>query len=138
MVVGAGMAGTAAALFAARRGIATVQAGLTGETLYASGLFDLYGVTHDSTRVLIDEPFLALKRLKQNVPDHPFSRLSIRQIRSAFELLTRFLGEAGHPYAGYPDKNARLITSVGTIKRTFRVPTTMWAGVRALEERHPA
>jgi glycerol-3-phosphate dehydrogenase subunit B len=53
------------------------------------------------------------------------------------DLLTGFLDEAGHPYMGYPDKNARLVTPVGTIKRTFRVPATMWAGVLALEEKAP-
>ena len=127
------MAGTAAALFAARRGISTVQAGLTGETLYASGLFDLYGVAHGSTRELIDDPWQGLKQLKQNHPKHPFCHVSSRQIRLAMDVLTNFLGDAGHPYTGYPNKNARLITSVGTIKRTFRVPETMWAGVQALK-----
>ena len=137
MVIGAGMAGSAAALFAARRGISTVQAGLTGETLYASGLFDLYGVAHGSTRELIDDPWQGLKQLKQDHPKHPICRLSTRQIRSAMDVLTSFLGDAGHPYAGYPNKNVRLITPVGTIKRTFRVPVTMWAGVQALEEKAP-
>ena len=138
MVIGAGMAGTAAALFAARRGIATVQAGLTGETLYASGLFDLYGVAHGSNRELIDNPWQGLKQLKQNYPQHPYCHLSTRQIRSAMDLLTGFLGDAGHPYTGFPNKNARLITPVGTIKRTFRMPETMWAGVQALEAKAPS
>ena len=137
MVIGAGMAGMAAALFAARRGISTVQAGLTGETLYASGLFDLYGVAHGSTRELIDDPWQGLKQLEQSYPEHPFCRVSAPQIRSAMDLLTDFLGDAGHPYAGYPNKNARLITPVGTIKRTYRVPETMWACVQALEEKAP-
>ena len=135
MVVGAGMAGMAAALFAARRGISTVQAGLTGETLYASGLFDLYGVSHGKLRALVDNPWQGLERLRQDYPDHPFSRVSNPQIRSAMDMLTDFLDEAGHPYRGHPDKNVRLITPVGTIKRTFRVPETMWAGVQALEEK---
>ncbi len=138
MVIGAGMAGMAAALFAARRGISTVQAGLTGETLYASGLFDLYGVAHGSIRELIDDPWQGLKQLKQTYPQHPYCRVSNSQIHSAMDGLTEFLGLAGHPYAGYPDKNARLITSVGTIKRTYRVPETMWAGVQALEEKAPS
>jgi glycerol-3-phosphate dehydrogenase subunit B len=137
MVIGAGMAGMAAALFAARRGISTVQAGLTGETLYASGLFDLYGVAHGRSRDLIDNPWKGLKQLEQSHPEHPFCRVTARQIRSAMDLLTEFLGDAGHPYMGYPDKNARLITSVGTIKRTFRVPATMWAGVQALKGKAP-
>lgn len=137
MVIGAGMAGMAAALFAARRGISTVQAGLTGETLYASGLFDLYGVTHGRSRAPINDPWKGLDQLRQDHPDHPFCRVSNTQIRSAMDLLTGFLGEAGHPYRGHADKNARLITPVGTIKRTFRVPATMWAGVQALETKAP-
>lgn len=137
MVIGAGMAGMAAALFAARRGIPTVQAGLTGETLYASGLFDLYGVSHGRPRELIDNPWQGLSRLRKDHPDHPFCRVSNHQIRSAMNLLTGFLDEAGHPYQGYPDKNARVITPVGTIKRTSRVPATMWAGVLALEAKAP-
>ena len=137
MVVGAGMAGTAAALFAARRGLATVQAGLTGETLYASGLFDLYGVTHDSSRQLVDNPWEGLARLKTECPEHPLSRVPSDQIRAAMDQLTAFLGTAGYPYTGHANKNARLITSVGSVKRTFRVPTTMWPGVAALETRQP-
>ena len=138
MVIGAGMAGMAAALFAARRGISTAQAGLTGETLYASGLFDLYGVTHGRSRAPVDDPWQGLDRLRRSHPDHPFCRVSNHQIRLAMDLLTEFLGEAGHPYRGHADKNARLITPVGTIKRTFRVPATMWAGVLALEAREPS
>lgn len=126
-----------AALFAARRGFSTVQAGLTGETLYASGLFDLYGVSHGKPRELVDDPWQGLERLRQDYPDHPFSRVSNSRIRTAMDLLTGFLDAAGHPYRGHPDKNARLITPVGTIKRTFRVPATMWAGVLALEAKAP-
>lgn len=137
MVIGAGMAGMSASLFAARQGISTVQAGLTGETLYASGLFDLYGVSHSDTREPIDDPWKALKDLKRTHPGHPFCKVSRHQIRSGMNLLTEFLGQAGHPYEGYSEKNARLITPVGTIKRTFRVPATMWAGVKALDAKSP-
>lgn len=129
------MAGMAAALFAARQGISTVQAGLTGETLYASGLIDLYGVAHGSHRDLIDDPWKGLEALKHNHPEHPFSKVTHDQIRWGMTELTEFLAAAGHPYEGYPHKNARLITPVGTIKRTFRVPATMWGGVKALEEK---
>ena len=44
LVIGAGMAGMAAAGFAAVRGISTVQVGTTSEIIYASGLLDLMGV----------------------------------------------------------------------------------------------
>jgi len=134
MIIGAGMTGMAAALCASHRGIDTVQAGLTGETMYASGLFDLYGVAHQTT-LPIDDPWQGLRALRRDQPRHPFSRLTVGQIRRAMDRLTAFLGDAGLAYTGYADKNARLITCVGTIKRTFRVPATAWAGVKALEEK---
>ena len=137
MVIGAGMAGMAAALFAARKGLSVAQAGLTGETLYASGLFDLYGVTHGSHREWIDNPWQGLQALQKSHPEHPFCKVTPDQIRSGMDMLTGFLEAAGHPYVGYADRNARLITPVGTIKRTFRVPATMWGGVKALEEKTP-
>ena len=137
MVIGAGMAGMAAALFASRKGLSVAQAGLTGETLYASGLFDLYGVAHGDSSAFIDNPWRGLQALRQTHPDHPFCKVAPEQIRAGMEILTGFLGKAGLPYMGYEDRNARLITPVGTIKRTFRVPTTMWAGVSVLEEKTP-
>jgi glycerol-3-phosphate dehydrogenase subunit B len=137
MVIGAGMAGMAAALFAVRRGLTVVQAGLSGETLYASGLFDLYGVTHGGKRQLIDNPWQGIKRLKTTHNNHPYCRVSAHQIRSGMDQLTAFLGKAGLPYKGRPDTNVRLVTPVGTIKRTFRVPATMWNGAKALEEKAP-
>jgi glycerol-3-phosphate dehydrogenase subunit B len=136
-IIGAGMAGIAAAIFAARRGIATIQAGRTGETLYASGLFDLYGVSHSRSRELIDDPWKGLKKLKERHPEHPYSRLSLQQIQKAMDGLTHFMKEAGQPYVGYPNQNLRLLTSIGTVKRTFRIPESMWAGVQALEKKQP-
>jgi glycerol-3-phosphate dehydrogenase subunit B len=43
-IIGSGLAGMAATLFAATRGLSVVQAGHTGEIVFASGLLDLLGV----------------------------------------------------------------------------------------------
>ena len=43
-VVGAGLAGMSAAVFAANRGMRVVQVGNAGALLFASGLLDLLGV----------------------------------------------------------------------------------------------
>ena len=43
-VIGAGMAGMAAALFAANRRVSVVQVGRIGGMTFASGLLDLMGV----------------------------------------------------------------------------------------------
>ena len=39
MIIGCGMAGAAASLFASDRGIDTVQVGMTGELSFASGIW---------------------------------------------------------------------------------------------------
>jgi|GEM_PF-4361184 len=44
-VIGAGLAGFAATLFAANRGLSTVQAGGTGAVSYTTGFFDVLGAT---------------------------------------------------------------------------------------------
>ena len=44
VIIGAGMAGMAAALFSGNRNIKTVQVGITSEIIFASGLLDLMGV----------------------------------------------------------------------------------------------
>lgn len=44
-IIGAGMAGMAAAVFAANRGIKTVISGAAGGFEYASGLLDLWGLS---------------------------------------------------------------------------------------------
>ena len=40
-VIGSGMAGMSAALFAARQGLSTVMVGRTGEIIFSTGLLDL-------------------------------------------------------------------------------------------------
>jgi glycerol-3-phosphate dehydrogenase subunit B len=35
------------------------------------------------------------------------------------------------------ERNSQMITPLGTVKRTYCVPQTMWSGVRALEEKSP-
>ena len=44
VIIGTGMAGMAAAVFAANRGISTVIVGSLGETWFTGGLIDLMGV----------------------------------------------------------------------------------------------
>jgi glycerol-3-phosphate dehydrogenase subunit B len=56
-VVGSGMAGMSAALFAASRGLATVLVGRTGEIIFATGLLDLMGVHPLETGRLWNDPW---------------------------------------------------------------------------------
>jgi glycerol-3-phosphate dehydrogenase subunit B len=137
MVIGAGMAGMAATLFAVKQGLRVAQAGLTGEVIYASGVFDLLGVYPPEKRQVREDPWLALAELVAAEPRHPYARLTPAEIALAMDALTDYLGEIGLPYTGHPKKNTRLLTSVGTVKPTYRVPTSMAAGDAALAQKAP-
>jgi glycerol-3-phosphate dehydrogenase subunit B len=137
MVIGAGMTGMAAALFAARRRIATVQVGLPAEIIYASGLIDLLGVHPIEKARRWRNPWAALAALSRSCPQNPFSRLSRDDIRAALDEVIDFLAAAGLPYRRYKNRNAEVVTPVGSIKRTYAVPESMWGGVIAWRDKRP-
>ena len=136
-VIGAGMAGMAAALFAAERGLSCIQIGNGGSLLFASGLLDLLGVHPVAERRLWRSPYEALAALAREQPDHPLARIDAASIRTAFDTFVSALGAAGLPYAPLDDHNRKVLTSIGTIKTSFGVPLSMVAGVDALEARPP-
>lgn len=136
-VIGAGMAGMAAALFAAERGLSCIQVGNSGSLLFASGLLDLLGVHPLAERRMWRSPYEALAALARDEPLHPLARVDVSSIRTAFETFIAALGAAGLPYAPLGDSNRKLPTSIGTIKTSFGVPLSMVAGVDALEARPP-
>lgn len=132
-VIGAGMAGMAAALFAAERGLSCIQVGSGGGILFASGLLDLLGVHPAAEGRQWRSPFNALAALAREQPDHPLARVDPVSIRTAFESFVTALGEAGLVYAPLGDRNRKVLTSIGTVKTTFGVPLSMVAGANALE-----
>jgi len=136
-VVGAGMAGMAASLFAAERGLSCIQIGNGGGLLFASGLLDLLAVHPVAARRVWDNPFEALAMIRRDQPDHPLARVDDASMRAAFQSFTSALGDAGMPFAPLGDRNASVLTSLGTPKPTYGVPRTMAAGVDALAGRPP-
>ena len=136
-VIGTGMAGMACGLFAANRGLQTVLIGRSGEIILASGLLDLMGVHPLSERHPWLDPWEGLDALVRDIPNHPYARMSKEDIRAAFDELLSFLQNAGLPYSRRMNRNAVVITSLGTDKPTYCVPQTMWNGVAALEEKRP-
>ena len=137
MVIGSGMAGMAAALFAARRHIDTVQVGITGEINFASGLFDVMGIHPLEKGVRWDDPWTGIQQLTMDEPRHPYARLPIDQIRQSVDTCLEFLEGAGLPYAIDGQRNSRVVTPAGTIKTTYAVPKSMAAGVAALADQTP-
>jgi glycerol-3-phosphate dehydrogenase subunit B len=136
-VIGAGIAGMAAALFARERGLSCIQVGGSGGILFASGLLDLLGVHPLVERRTWRNPFAALAALAQDEPDHPLARVDAASIRAAFESFVAALDAAGLPYAPLGEGNRSVLTSMGTIKTSFGVPRSMAAGADALDARSP-
>jgi len=134
-VIGTGMAGLSAALFASNRGLSVVLAGRTGGLTYASGLFDLAEIHPIRDGRSWSDPWDAIDTLRADIRDHPLARVPNRDIRTAIEEILSFLKGAGLPYHVEKGKNSETITPLGTIKRTYAVPLTMTGGVRALVER---
>ncbi len=132
-VAGCGIAGTAASLFAARAGLGVVQAGSTAEIVYASGLFDVFGVHGTS----LTSPWQAFAHKAANQPEHPYAKLSANQSRTALESFLAWLGEHGLPYAHGGEKNLLTLTPMGGIKETWAIPQTCWENVPALEQKAP-
>ena len=137
VVIGAGMAGIASALFASNRGISTVQVGLTGGIIFASGLIDLMGVHPISDGKIWENPWEAIHALIRDIPNHPFARINKDDIHKALEEFLAFMGDAGLPYCRHENRNAKMIMPAGTVKHTCCVPQTMWNGVLALEKKSP-
>ena len=136
-VIGAGIAGMAAALFARERGLSCVQVGGSGGILFASGLLDLLGVHPAGARRTWRDPFAALAALAQDEPDHPLARVDAASIRAAFESFVAALTATGLPYAPLDQGNRSVLTSMGTIKTSFGIPRSMAAGADALDARTP-
>ncbi len=130
-VIGSGMAGFAASIFALNRSIASVQVGNTGAVAYTTGYLDLIGRL-DGASAVVTDPWQALNTLREAAPQHPLCQLAGADIRCAFTEFTAFLGEFGLAYTPPGERNITALTPIGTVKQTLCVPVTMVAGPRAL------
>jgi glycerol-3-phosphate dehydrogenase subunit B len=137
MVIGSGIAGMAASLFAVNRNLSTVQAGSAGGLLFTSGVFDLLGVFPVEERKVWSNPWEAIDALRKNGVKHPYTRISNGDIQKSFEEVLSFLNTSGISYRCERDRNIQLITSMGTIKPTYCVPQSMWHGAEALKKKAP-
>jgi glycerol-3-phosphate dehydrogenase subunit B len=136
-VVGAGLAGMSAAVFAGNRGLRTVQVGNAGALLFSSGLLDLMGVHPIGAGRAWADPWAAIAQVTRDLPDHPYARVPTADIRAAFGEVVAALGEAGLAYAPPGDANCEVLTGVGTVKSSYCVPRSMLPGAAALAERTP-
>lgn len=121
LVIGGGLAGSLAALAAARSGRRVTLVSYGEATLHMeSGCIDLWGEGHD--------PGQAIAALRRNRPGHPYALAGGMALTEGLDLFLRLTREAGYPYQGGLDHNWLLPTAIGGLKPTALVPPTMAAG----------
>lgn len=133
-VIGSGIAGFAASIFALNRKIAVAQVGNTGALAYTTGYLDLIGRRDGAS---VADPWQALASLRELEPKHPLCRVNAADIGQAFTEFTDFLGACGLAYSAPGTGNITALTPAGTLKQTLCVPATMAAGPRALAANAP-
>ncbi len=137
VVIGNGLSGMAAALFAANRGIRTIRVGGVAEIIFASGLIDLMGVHPVGEGILWENPWDAIDAMIQDLPVHPYARIGKESIHAAIDEFITSLKTAGVTYERRHDQNVRVMMPIGTVKTTYAVPKSMWSGVAAMDKKYP-
>lgn len=135
-VIGSGIAGCAASIFALNRGIKTAQVGNTGALAYTTGYLDLLGAIEGAASA-VDDPWAALQQLKRAHPTHPLSLIAAADIQEGFAQFTTFLSQCGIDYTSPQETNITALTPAGTLKKTLCVPATMAPGPEALAAKTP-
>jgi glycerol-3-phosphate dehydrogenase subunit B len=137
LVIGTGMTGMAAALFAAMEKIDVILVGITAEIGFASGLLDLLGVHPIESGTVLTDPWQGIKALCQAEPNHPYAHLKPDQIKKAWQLFLTFLEESRYPHVTLSDQNMTILTPAGTLKPTYAVPHSMAFGYQAMTQKLP-
>ncbi len=131
-VIGAGLSGFSAAIFALKRGIKTTLLGHTGALAYTTGYLDLLGARRGR---LLDDPWAGLAALREDEPEHPLARLGNDEIKDAFACFTAALRDMGIGYSMPGALNRMVLLPAGIRKPTLCVPDTMLAGMEAADRR---
>lgn len=134
-IIGTGMAGMAAAVFAANREIDTVLIGNTGASTFASGMFDLLGVYPLETGRIRIDPWAGIHALVSENPEHPYARIKPKSLMAAVDEILAYLKNAGLDYCTNGKLNSAVITPAGTTRFSYAIPASMKNGVKALQEK---
>ena len=121
VVIGAGLAGLAAALRLAEEGrrVLVVAKGV-GSTHLAPATIDVLGFDGEA----VESPAQALPKFAAAHPGHPYERLSVELIAASIEWLKSRLPLSG--YRGGLEENVVLPTAVGAAKPSALVPELSW------------
>jgi glycerol-3-phosphate dehydrogenase subunit B len=128
IVVGAGLAGLAAAVRVAEAGARVlVLAKGVGATHLSPCTIDVLGYDPDP----VDRPLAAISRLASKRPDHPYAAVGPQGVATAVEWFKSCFADGPlrpYAYAGSTDENLVLPTALGAPRPSAVVPETMVAG----------
>jgi len=129
VVIGGGTAGCMAAATAAdTRDVILLNKGV-GASYWSSGCIDVIGRVGGH---YVKSPSEGIKTLVETNPIHPYSVISPSDPRGAVKVidraLERFKSLTSRSYEGSLKRNIWVITSLGTIRPTCLVPTTVLRG----------
>jgi glycerol-3-phosphate dehydrogenase subunit B len=136
-IIGCGLSGMAAAFFATENGFSAVQVGVSGGLIFATGLLDVMGTHPIDTGHGWTDPWAAVDAVSNDIPNHPYARLTPDIIKKSLGQVVSFLGENDLSYVKSGENNSELMTQLGTTKTSYYIPETMWEGVLALKEKRP-
>ena len=136
-IIGSGMAGMSAALFAANRKINSVLAGGAGGFEYSSGLLDLWGMSLTQRERVTKKPWDMISKIYDLMSLHPYAKIKEDTLKQAFSELILSLKNQGLAYTGYDALNSMVMTPFGTLRPTYRLPVTMGSNVEAFKKKEP-
>ncbi len=132
VVIGSGMSGMSAALFAAREGLSVIQISHHSPLVNHSGTIDIMSCAPLQGKKIWKNPLRGIGYLCRENNDHPYAKLDLEEIKMSLGEVKKALAQQGLDYRGSTSENHRVLTSLGTLKPTCLVPATMWAGEKAL------
>lgn len=135
LVVGSGLSGMSAALFAADQGLSVAQVSQSPTLLYHSGLIDVMSTVPSAEPTAFDNPILGIEQLLKQYPTHFYAKVGMDELQQSLEQICAILEEQGVSYVGDLNQNRKVLTSVGTLKRSCLLPITMEKGADAVEQR---
>jgi len=125
-IVGTGITGCAAALFAADRGLSCAIAGETGEIIYSSGLIDLMGVYPIHQRKTWKNPWEAIHALRKDKTGHPYDTIGDATMKKALDSFTNHLKRGGLAYTSRHSENSKILPFLSNnINLLLVVPRSM-------------